>query len=125
MGGVSAVVDRARSALAAKEYAWAAQLAGYLFRIAPSDPAIRRSFEAIQANADKEKRPLTDEEAAAIVAGDRESAQRDLYEAITDAVDELARLGLRRTFQHNAFFGELSLLENAAASMLRKNGSMS
>lgn len=31
---------------------------------------------------------------------------------------ELARLGLRRTFQHNAFFGELSLLENAAASML-------
>lgn len=34
---------------------------------------------------------------------------------------ELARLGLRRTFQHNAFFGELSLLENAAASMLREH----
>ena len=31
---------------------------------------------------------------------------------------ELARLGLRRTFQHNAFFGELSLLENAMAAML-------
>ena len=50
MGGVSAVVDRARSALAAKEYAWAAQLAGYLFRIAPSDPAIRRlKADALQA----------------------------------------------------------------------------
>ncbi len=34
---------------------------------------------------------------------------------------ELARLGLRRTFQHNAFFGELSLLENATASMLREH----
>jgi branched-chain amino acid transport system ATP-binding protein len=34
---------------------------------------------------------------------------------------ELARLGLRRTFQHNAFFGELSLLENAAAAMLREH----
>jgi branched-chain amino acid transport system ATP-binding protein len=31
---------------------------------------------------------------------------------------ELARLGLRRTFQHNAFFGELTLLENAMAAML-------
>jgi branched-chain amino acid transport system ATP-binding protein len=31
---------------------------------------------------------------------------------------ELARLGLRRTFQHNAFFGGLSLLENAMAAML-------
>src|SRR5689334_23985160 len=28
---------------------------------------------------------------------------------------ELARLGLRRTFQQNAFFGELTLLENAMA----------
>jgi branched-chain amino acid transport system ATP-binding protein len=34
---------------------------------------------------------------------------------------ELARLGLRRTFQHNAFFGELSLLENAMAAMLRQH----
>jgi branched-chain amino acid transport system ATP-binding protein len=32
---------------------------------------------------------------------------------------QLARRGLRRTFQQNAFFGELSLLENAMASMLR------
>jgi branched-chain amino acid transport system ATP-binding protein len=32
---------------------------------------------------------------------------------------DLARLGLRRTFQHNAFFGELTLLENAAAAMLK------
>ena len=32
---------------------------------------------------------------------------------------ELARLGLRRTFQQNAFFGELTLLENAMAAMLR------
>jgi branched-chain amino acid transport system ATP-binding protein len=31
---------------------------------------------------------------------------------------ELARRGLRRTFQHNAFFGELTLLENAMAAML-------
>ena len=31
---------------------------------------------------------------------------------------ELARRGLRRTFQHNAFFGELTLLENAIAAML-------
>ncbi len=30
----------------------------------------------------------------------------------------LARLGLRRTFQQNAFFGELTLLENAMAAML-------
>jgi branched-chain amino acid transport system ATP-binding protein len=34
---------------------------------------------------------------------------------------ELARLGLRRTFQHNAFFGELSLLENAMAAMLQQH----
>ena len=34
---------------------------------------------------------------------------------------ELARLGLRRTFQHNAFFGELTLLENAMAAMLREH----
>jgi branched-chain amino acid transport system ATP-binding protein len=31
---------------------------------------------------------------------------------------ELARRGLRRTFQQNAFFGELSLVENAMAAML-------
>jgi branched-chain amino acid transport system ATP-binding protein len=31
---------------------------------------------------------------------------------------ELARRGLRRTFQQNAFFGELTLLENAMAAML-------
>jgi len=34
---------------------------------------------------------------------------------------ELARLGLRRTFQHNAFFGDLTLLENAMAAMLREH----
>jgi len=34
---------------------------------------------------------------------------------------ELARLGLRRTFQQNAFFGELTLLENAMAAMLREH----
>src|SRR5579871_4907425 len=34
---------------------------------------------------------------------------------------ELARRGLRRTFQQNAFFGELTLLENAMASMLREH----
>jgi branched-chain amino acid transport system ATP-binding protein len=34
---------------------------------------------------------------------------------------ELARRGLRRTFQHNAFFGELTLLENAMAAMLREH----
>src|SRR3954471_8412047 len=33
----------------------------------------------------------------------------------------LARRGLRRTFQHNAFFGELTLLENAMAAMLREH----
>lgn len=31
---------------------------------------------------------------------------------------QLARRGLRRTFQQNAFFGELTLLENAIAAML-------
>jgi len=34
---------------------------------------------------------------------------------------ELARRGLRRTFQQNAFFGELTLLENAMAAMLREH----
>ena len=34
---------------------------------------------------------------------------------------ELARRGLRRTFQQNAFFGELTLLENAKAAMLREH----
>ena len=34
---------------------------------------------------------------------------------------ELARLGLRRTFQQNAFFGELTLLENAMAAVLREH----
>ena len=33
----------------------------------------------------------------------------------------LARRGLRRTFQQNAFFGELPLLENAMAAMLREH----
>jgi branched-chain amino acid transport system ATP-binding protein len=41
---------------------------------------------------------------------------------VTDvATYELARLGLRRTFQHNAFFGELSLLDNAMAAMLQQH----
>ena len=34
---------------------------------------------------------------------------------------DLAVLGLRRTFQQNAFFGELTLLENAMAAMLREH----
>ncbi len=34
---------------------------------------------------------------------------------------QLARLGLRRTFQQNAFFGELTLLENAMAAILREH----
>ncbi|TXL73754.1 ATP-binding cassette domain-containing protein [Vineibacter terrae] len=33
----------------------------------------------------------------------------------------LAQRGLRRTFQQNAFFGELSLLENAMAAMLHEH----
>ena len=33
----------------------------------------------------------------------------------------LARRGLRRTFQQNAFFGELSILENAMAAILRQH----
>jgi len=41
---------------------------------------------------------------------------------ITDLpTHKLARLGLRRTFQQNAFFGELTLLENAMAAMLREH----
>ena len=41
---------------------------------------------------------------------------------VTDlATYELARRGLRRTFQQNAFFGELTLLENAMAAMLREH----
>jgi branched-chain amino acid transport system ATP-binding protein len=41
---------------------------------------------------------------------------------ITDlSTHQLARLGLRRTFQQNAFFGELTLLENAVAAMLREH----
>jgi branched-chain amino acid transport system ATP-binding protein len=44
------------------------------------------------------------------------------HQLVTDLPTyELARLGLRRTFQHNAFFGELSLLENAMAAMLREH----
>ena len=43
-------------------------------------------------------------------------------EDITDLpTHALARRGLRRTFQHNAFFGELTLLENAMAAMLREH----
>ena len=50
MGGAAAVTANARRALDAKEYAWAAQLAGYLFRVAPSDPAIRSlKADALQA----------------------------------------------------------------------------
>ncbi|MGD9885100.1 MAG: ABC transporter ATP-binding protein [Reyranella sp.] len=38
---------------------------------------------------------------------------------ITDLTTwELARIGVRRTFQHNGFFGDLTLLENAMAAML-------
>ena len=33
----------------------------------------------------------------------------------------LARLGLRRTFQQNAFFGELSVLENTVSAMLSEH----
>jgi branched-chain amino acid transport system ATP-binding protein len=43
-------------------------------------------------------------------------------ERVTDLPTyELARRGLRRTFQQNAFFGELTLLENAMAAMLREH----
>jgi branched-chain amino acid transport system ATP-binding protein len=43
-------------------------------------------------------------------------------EKVTDlATYKLARRGLRRTFQQNAFFGELTLLENAMAAMLREH----
>jgi branched-chain amino acid transport system ATP-binding protein len=43
-------------------------------------------------------------------------------ERVTDVpTHHLARRGLRRTFQQNAFFGELSLLENAVAAMLREH----
>ena len=43
-------------------------------------------------------------------------------ERVTDLPTHvLARRGLRRTFQQNAFFGELTLLENAMASMLREH----
>ncbi|MFV0281161.1 MAG: alkyl sulfatase dimerization domain-containing protein [Rhodoblastus sp.] len=41
MGGKSAVLADARRAFDAHEYAWAAQLAAYLFRVAPADPDIR------------------------------------------------------------------------------------
>ncbi len=43
-------------------------------------------------------------------------------ERVTDLPTfELARRGLRRTFQQNAFFGELTLLENAMARVLRES----
>ena len=43
-------------------------------------------------------------------------------ERITDLPTfRLARRGLRRTFQQNAFFGELSILENAMAAILRQH----
>ena len=43
-------------------------------------------------------------------------------ERVTDLPTyQLARRGLRRTFQQNAFFGELTLLENAMAAMLREH----
>lgn len=41
MGGSAAVMERARAALSADEYAWAAQLLTYLQRLAPRDPAVR------------------------------------------------------------------------------------
>ncbi|HKV13620.1 MAG TPA: ATP-binding cassette domain-containing protein [Reyranella sp.] len=43
-------------------------------------------------------------------------------ERVTDLPTfRLARHGLRRTFQQNAFFGELSILENAMAAILRQH----
>jgi branched-chain amino acid transport system ATP-binding protein len=43
-------------------------------------------------------------------------------ERVTDLPTfRLARRGLRRTFQQNAFFGELSILENAMAAILRQH----
>ncbi len=41
MGGADAVLARARQALQAREYAWALQLAAYLFRIDPHDAPTR------------------------------------------------------------------------------------
>lgn len=41
MGGREAVIARATTALQAREYAWALQLANYLFRLAPSDATVR------------------------------------------------------------------------------------
>jgi branched-chain amino acid transport system ATP-binding protein len=36
--------------------------------------------------------------------------------------EKLSRLGLRRTFQQNAFYGELTVLENASSALLRQEG---
>jgi len=42
MGGNDRVVEQARQALEKREYAWAAQLIDYVFRIDPNNPAVRR-----------------------------------------------------------------------------------
>lgn len=41
MGGAELVLERAKGALAAKQFAWAAQLVNYLHRVAPSDSTVR------------------------------------------------------------------------------------
>lgn len=43
MGGAAAVLERTRAALSAREWAWAAQLAQWLHRIAPDDPDVREA----------------------------------------------------------------------------------
>lgn len=41
MGGAEAVLAKARSALAARQFAWAAQLVNYLHRLTPADQTVR------------------------------------------------------------------------------------
>jgi len=41
MGGARLVLEKARSAFAAKQFSWAAQLVNYLYRMTPSDRAVR------------------------------------------------------------------------------------
>jgi alkyl sulfatase BDS1-like metallo-beta-lactamase superfamily hydrolase len=43
MGGRDAVLDATRAAMEKKEYAWAAQLANYLYRLNPSDDEVRQA----------------------------------------------------------------------------------
>lgn len=62
---------------------------------------------------------------AAITNSVKRSGSVSLYGENVDkaSTQELSRLGLRRTFQQNSFFNELTVLQNAMAAFQRAQGS--